>query len=78
MRRWVQCHNFVSTGTWQLRSGDILGEEREVPVPEKLIELLKKFRPANASPDDPLFPSETGKPDGAMLEKLKAVALSSQ
>ena len=49
-------------------------EEREVPVPEKLIDLLKKFRPANSSPDDPVFPSETGKPDGAMLEKLKAVA----
>ena len=49
-------------------------EEREVPVPEKLIDLLKRFRPENASPDDPLFPSETGKPDGAMLEKLKAVA----
>ena len=49
-------------------------EEREVPVPQKLISLLKKFRPANATPDDPLFPSATGKPDGAMLEKLKAVA----
>jgi integrase len=49
-------------------------EEREVPVPEKLIALLKNFRPVNASPDDPVFPSATGNPDGAMLEKLKAVA----
>ena len=49
-------------------------EEREVPVPQKLIALLKKFRPATANPDDPVFPSATGKPDGAMLEKLKAVA----
>jgi integrase/recombinase XerD len=49
-------------------------EEREVPVPQKLITMLQKFRPANTSPDDPLFPSTTGRPDGAMLEKLKAVA----
>jgi integrase len=49
-------------------------EEREVPVPQKLIEMLADFRPANAAPDDPLFPSTTGRPDGAMLEKLKAVA----
>ena len=49
-------------------------EEREVPVPEKLIHLLQKFRPATANADDPVFPSATGRPDGAMLEKLKAVA----
>ena len=49
-------------------------EEREVPVPQKLIAMLQKFRPVNASPDDPLFPTATGRPDGAMLEKLKAVA----
>lgn len=49
-------------------------EEREVPVPQKLIVLLKAFRPANATPDDPIFPSATGRPDGAMLEKLKVVA----
>lgn len=49
-------------------------EEREVPVPQKLILLLKDFRPAKATPDDPIFPSATGRPDGAMLEKLKAVA----
>lgn len=53
-------------------------EEREVPVPEKLIDLLKKFRPENTSPDDPVFPSEKGKPDGAMLEKLKAVAFRAE
>ena len=49
-------------------------EEREVPVPQKLIALLRKFRPKDAGPDQPLFPSATGRPDGAMLEKLKAVA----
>jgi integrase len=49
-------------------------EEREVPVPQKLIALLRKFRPTDATPDQPLFPSATGRPDGAMLEKLKAVA----
>jgi integrase len=49
-------------------------EEREVPVPQKLIAMLQRFRPKDASPDDPLFPSATGRPDGAMLEKLKAVA----
>lgn len=53
-------------------------EEREIPVPEKLIELLKNFRPATAKPDDPVFPSATGRPDGAMLEKLKAVAYRAQ
>jgi integrase/recombinase XerD len=49
-------------------------EEREVPVPQKLINLLMKFKPANAGADDPLFPSASGRPDGAMLEKLKGVA----
>jgi integrase/recombinase XerD len=49
-------------------------EEREVPVPQKLIALLRKFRPKDAGSDQPLFPSATGRPDGAMLEKLKAVA----
>lgn len=49
-------------------------EEREVPVPQKLVSLLEKFRPEDASLDDPIFPSTTGRPDGAMLEKLKAVA----
>jgi len=49
-------------------------EEREVPVPQKLIKLLEKFRPTGASADDPVFPSITGRPDGAMLEKLKALA----
>jgi integrase/recombinase XerD len=49
-------------------------EEREVPVPQKLITMLTKFKPADANPDDPVFPSATGRPDGAMLEKLKAVA----
>ena len=49
-------------------------EEREVPVPQKLIAMLQSFRTSNASPDDPLFPSTTGRPDGAMLEKLKGIA----
>jgi len=49
-------------------------EEREVPVPQKLIALLEKFRPNDATPDDPVFTSATGRPDGSMLEKLKAVA----
>jgi integrase/recombinase XerD len=49
-------------------------EEREVPVPQRLIALLEKFRPANASLDDPVFQTATGNPDGAMLEKLKVVA----
>jgi integrase len=33
-------------------------QEREVPVPQKLIEMLADFRPANAAPDEPLFPSK--------------------
>jgi integrase/recombinase XerD len=35
-------------------------EEREVPVPHRLIALLRKFRPNDASPDQPLFPSAHG------------------
>jgi integrase/recombinase XerD len=53
-------------------------EEREVPVPQKLIDLLKTFRPTNESADDPVFPSQSGKPDGAMLEKLKEVAFRAE
>jgi integrase/recombinase XerD len=53
-------------------------EEREVPVPQKLITMLTKFKPAGANPDDPVFPSATGRPDGAMLEKLKGVAERAQ
>ena len=49
-------------------------EEREVPVPQKLIAMLQSFRTSKASPDDSLFPSTTGRPDGAMLEKLKGIA----
>jgi integrase/recombinase XerD len=49
-------------------------EEREVPVPQALINLLQKYKPDDAAPDDPVFPSATGRPDGAMLEKLKAAA----
>jgi integrase/recombinase XerD len=49
-------------------------QEREVPVPQKLIAMLQRFRPKDAGPDAPLFPSATGRLDGAMLEKLKAVA----
>jgi integrase/recombinase XerD len=49
-------------------------EEREVPVPDVLIRMLQSFRPREAGPDEPVFPSAAGNPDGAMLEKLKAVA----
>jgi len=49
-------------------------EEREVPVPKALITLLLSFKPKDAKPDDPVFTSSTGNPDGSMLEKLKAVA----
>jgi hypothetical protein len=49
-------------------------EEREVPVPQKLIALLENMRPRDVAPDDSIFTNATGRPDGAMLEKLKAVA----
>lgn len=49
-------------------------EEREVPVPQVLLDLLKQNRPAAAGPDDPVFPSKTGGPDGELIAKLKAVA----
>jgi len=45
-------------------------EGTKVPVPQKLIVLLRPSRPANATPDDPI-PSTTGRPDGAMLENLR-------
>ena len=35
-------------------------DEREVPVPQKLIGLLAKFKPEESGPDDPVFPSLTG------------------
>jgi integrase len=53
-------------------------DEREVPVPQKLISLLEKFRPKGAGPDDPVFPSLTGRPDGDMLDKLKRRCLARQ
>ncbi len=49
-------------------------EEREVPVPQKLISLLAKFKPEDAGLDDFIFSSGSGRQDGAMLEKLKIVA----
>ena len=52
-------------------------EEREVPVPRKLIALLEKSRPAKARPDDPIFPSLTGNPNRAMLEKLSRLSRKS-
>jgi integrase len=49
-------------------------EEREVPVPSALISLLQSYKTADAKPDDPIFPSATGRPDGEMLDMLKALA----
>jgi integrase/recombinase XerD len=49
-------------------------EEREVPVPQRLIKLLQAFPPEKATPDDPVFPSPSGRPGGGMLEKLKIVS----
>jgi integrase len=49
-------------------------DEREVPVPQKLIALLGKSKPGDAGPDDPVFPSLAGRPDGDMLDKLKRIA----
>jgi integrase/recombinase XerD len=55
-------------------SSEELGGEGGPGSRRSSVTMLQKFRPANATPDDPLFPSATGRPDGAMLEKLKAVA----
>lgn len=52
-------------------------EEREVPVSQALITMLTAYKPAKIGLDEPVFPSATGNPDGAMLEKLKAVAYRS-
>ena len=37
-------------------------EEREVPVPQKLIALLQNSVPHNATPDDPSFPAPPAVP----------------
>ena len=41
---------------------------------DKLLKQVKDGNKWKLATDDPLFPSATGRPDGAMLEKLKAVA----
>lgn len=49
-------------------------EEREVPVHKNSLRCSRDFGPKTLAPTPPLFPSATGRPDGAMLEKLKAAA----
>jgi integrase/recombinase XerD len=45
--------------------------EREVPIPTKLIEVLKKFKPKDAKGDALVFSTASGRPDTHMLRALK-------
>jgi integrase/recombinase XerD len=45
--------------------------EREVPIPTKLVDMLKKFKPHGAKGDDLVFSTESGRPDTHMLRALK-------
>lgn len=45
--------------------------EREVPIPTKLIDLLRDFKPRNVSADRLIFCTASGRPDTHMLRALK-------
>jgi integrase len=49
--------------------------EREVPIPTKLIDALKKFKPKNAKGDALVFSTASGRPDTHMLRALKRDAV---
>jgi hypothetical protein len=63
------CHSETALGF----SSEELGGARS-PGAAEVDHDAPEIPPVNATPDDPLFPSATGRPHGAMLEKLKAVA----
>jgi integrase len=48
--------------------------EREVPIPDKLVEILKGFKPKNAKGDDLVFSTSSGLPDTHMIRALKTDA----
>jgi integrase/recombinase XerD len=45
--------------------------EREVPIPTKLVDALKKFKPHGAQGDSLVFSTESGRPDTHMLRASK-------
>jgi integrase/recombinase XerD len=45
--------------------------EREVPIPTKLVDILKKFKPKDAKGDALVFSTASGRPDTHMLRALK-------
>jgi integrase len=45
--------------------------EREVPIPTKLVEILRSFKPKNAKGDSLVFCTASGRPDTHMLRALK-------
>ena len=45
--------------------------EREIPIPTKLIVLLRAHKPKSAKPDDLVFHTASGRPDTHMLRALK-------
>jgi len=46
-------------------------KEREVPIPSKLVAILKKFKPKDAKGNELVFHTESGRPDTHMLRALK-------
>ena len=68
----------VPLRAWLLKKPDWLDHQTAVgltfAVKTFAASLLALYIAFWAGLDDPLFPSATGRPDGAMLEKLKAVA----
>jgi integrase/recombinase XerD len=49
--------------------------EREVPIPTKLVDVLKKFKPKDAKGDGLVFSTASGRPDTHMLRALKRDAV---
>jgi integrase len=50
-------------------------KEREVPIPDQLVSILKKFKPKNAKGTDLVFHTASGRPDTHMLRALKRNAV---
>jgi integrase len=50
-------------------------KEREVPIPDQLVTILKKFKPKNAKGTELLFHTASGRPDTHMLRALKRNAV---
>ena len=59
--RWKPQYDFAPKGY----------REREVPIPTKLVEILREFKPKDAKGDSLVFCTATGRPDIHMIRALK-------